>query len=178
MKQTRAAANKAEGDIKAEAVGNMPFDEAINVEGSDSVESGQDEGPADVRPAETQAPTQAHPPAKLTTGVAPRAVENPSSGAPGRAATGPMAPENAYNPMQYANLKVSAEISELFQYIARYRPHEIELETRLKPFIPDYIPAIGEVDAFLKVPRPDGAEEKLGLVLLVSFSVMARTNLQ
>ena len=33
----------------------------------------------------------------------------------------------------------------------------------LKPFIQDYIPAIGEVDAFLKTPRPDESKEILGL---------------
>ncbi len=27
----------------------------------------------------------------------------------------------------------------------------IELEAKLKPFIPDFIPAIGDVDAFIKV---------------------------
>lgn len=41
------------------------------------------------------------------------------------------------------------------------------LEAKLKPFIPDYIPAIGEVDAFIKMPRPDGQPETLGLVTLV-----------
>lgn len=33
----------------------------------------------------------------------------------------------------------------------------------LKPFVQDYVPAVGEVDAFLKVPRPDGKRESLGL---------------
>ena len=27
----------------------------------------------------------------------------------------------------------------------------IDLEYKLKPFIPDYIPAVGDIDAFLKV---------------------------
>ena len=31
------------------------------------------------------------------------------------------------------------------------------------PFVPEYMPAIGEVDAFLKIPRPDNKEEILGL---------------
>lgn len=31
-----------------------------------------------------------------------------------------------------------------------------EIDTKLRAFVPDYIPAIGEVDAFLKMPRPDG----------------------
>lgn len=32
----------------------------------------------------------------------------------------------------------------------------------MKPFIPDYIPSIGDIDAFIKVPRPDGKPENLG----------------
>ena len=35
-----------------------------------------------------------------------------------------------------------------------------------KPFIPDYIPAVGEVDAFLKMPKPDAKEEDLGIIVL------------
>ena len=50
---------------------------------------------------------------------------------------------------------MSAEVRDLFQYIDRYKPQEMELETTLKCFIPEYIPAIGEMDAFIKVPRPD-----------------------
>jgi len=37
----------------------------------------------------------------------------------------------------------------------RYKAPTMELEAKLRPFIPEYIPAIGEVDAFLKMPRPD-----------------------
>ena len=48
-------------------------------------------------------------------------------------------------------MDVSSEIRELFGYIGRYKPHNIELETKLKCFIPDYIPAVGEIDAFIKV---------------------------
>ncbi len=43
---------------------------------------------------------------------------------------------------------------------------EIGLETKLKPYIPNYIPSVGEVDAFLKVNRPEGREEDLGLYVL------------
>jgi len=59
-----------------------------------------------------------------------------------------------YNPADYKHLVVSSEIEELFQYITRHKAADIELETKLKPFIPDYIPAVGEIDAFLKVPPP------------------------
>lgn len=31
----------------------------------------------------------------------------------------------------------------------------VDIDSKLKAFVPDYIPAIGEVDAFLKMPRPD-----------------------
>lgn len=36
----------------------------------------------------------------------------------------------------------------------------------MKPFIPDYLPAVGDIDAFIKVSRPDGRPEQLGLFVL------------
>ena len=62
-------------------------------------------------------------------------------------------PANAYNPDEFKGMKVSSEVEELFQYITRYKPHTIELDTTLKPFIPELIPSIGEVDAFIKMPQ-------------------------
>ncbi len=44
-----------------------------------------------------------------------------------------------------------------------FQPTEITIGTQLKPFIPEFVPAIGEVDAYLKIPRPDLREEKLGI---------------
>ncbi|XP_022807618.1 intraflagellar transport protein 46 homolog [Stylophora pistillata] len=76
------------------------------------------------------------------------------------------APEGAYDPADYEHLPVSQEIKELFQYITRYTPQSIDLEHKLKPFNPDFIPAVGDIDAFLKVTRPDGKPETLGLVVL------------
>ena len=35
-----------------------------------------------------------------------------------------------------------------------YQPQEVEIETPLKCFVPDYLPAVGEMDAFLKVKPP------------------------
>lgn len=81
------------------------------------------------------------------------------------------APEGAYDPADYANLPVSSDIKELFQYITRYSPQNIELEHSLKPFIPDFIPAVGDIDAFLKVPRPDDKDDSLGLLVLDEPSV-------
>lgn len=41
-----------------------------------------------------------------------------------------------------------------------------ELQTKLQPFIPDYIPAVGDIDAFIKIPRVDGKDQGLGLEVL------------
>jgi len=66
----------------------------------------------------------------------------PNAGAPAGA---------GFNAAELRQLGIGAEIAEIFQYVGRYRPKEIELETRLHPFIPDFIPCVGEFDAFLKV---------------------------
>ncbi|XP_069732401.1 intraflagellar transport protein 46 homolog isoform X2 [Phaenicophaeus curvirostris] len=63
-------------------------------------------------------------------------------------------------------LPVSSEIKELFEYTRRYAPKAIEMQHKLQPFIPDFIPAVGDIDAFLKVPRPDGKPDNLGLLVL------------
>ena len=59
--------------------------------------------------------------------------------------------EGTYDPSEYENLNVSQEIKELFAHVMRYTPQTIDLETRFKPFIPEYIPAVGDIDAFIKV---------------------------
>lgn len=75
-------------------------------------------------------------------------------------------PSAAYNPDDFKSLKVSKEVEELFKYITAYNPHTIELDAALKPFIPELIPSIGEVDAFLKMPRPDAQASGLGMTCL------------
>nr|SVE94557.1 EOG090X0FP3 [Simocephalus serrulatus] len=47
-----------------------------------------------------------------------------------------------------------------------YRPQILEMETKLKPFLPDFIPAVGDPDGFLKIDRPDGNAELLGLMVI------------
>lgn len=74
--------------------------------------------------------------------------------------------EGAYDPADYEGLNVSVEIKDLFQYITRYTPQTIELEHKLKPFIPEYIPAVGDIDAFIKVSKPDNSASLLGLTVL------------
>jgi intraflagellar transport protein 46 len=81
-----------------------------------------------------------------------------------------------YDPSEYDALDVGNDVKDLFQHIDRYKPHQIELDTRLKPFIPDFIPAVGDIDAFVKVPRPDNAVQdasmQLGLGILDEPSVL------
>ncbi|CAM9751490.1 unnamed protein product [Ectocarpus sp. 13 AM-2016] len=74
----------------------------------------------------------------------------------------PIKIEGAYDPADYTHLNVSAEIKDLFQYIGRYKAHEVDLDTSLRCFVPDFIPAVGDMDAFLKVPRPDKNPDELG----------------
>mmetsp|Transcript_58985 Transcript_58985/g.97811 ORF Transcript_58985/g.97811 Transcript_58985/m.97811 type:complete len:587 (+) Transcript_58985:78-1838(+) len=73
---------------------------------------------------------------------------------------------STYNPAEYSNLQVSKEIKDLFLSIQKYTPHDIELDCKLKPFIPDYIPAVGDIDTFVKIPRPDNRTDMLGLTVL------------
>ena len=49
--------------------------------------------------------------------------------------------------------------------ISRDSP-QVELDHKLKPFIPDFIPAVGDIDAFITVPRPDAVVDKLGLACI------------
>lgn len=32
--------------------------------------------------------------------------------------------------------------------------------------MPDYIPAVGDIDAFIKIPKPDGSTDEVGLIVL------------
>jgi len=74
--------------------------------------------------------------------------------------------EGGYDPKDFEGLDCDDEIKELFSYISRYTAHNIELEHTLKPFIPDFIPAVGDIDAFLKIPKPDGKVDDTGLTNL------------
>lgn len=56
-----------------------------------------------------------------------------------------------YNPDEYEDLPVSQEVQDLFQCIMQYKPEVLQLDTPLKPFIPDFVPAIGDIDEFIKV---------------------------
>jgi intraflagellar transport protein 46 len=78
----------------------------------------------------------------------------------------PRETDNSVNEVDYDSLDVTDEIKILFQHIDAYEPIELELETPLKCFIPPYIPAIGQVDPMLKIPRPDGRYDGIGIARL------------
>jgi intraflagellar transport protein 46 len=54
----------------------------------------------------------------------------------------------------------------LFDYITRYKPQKIDLDSKIKPFVPEFIPCVGEVDSFLKMTKPDGTKEDLGIMMV------------
>lgn len=60
----------------------------------------------------------------------------------------------------------SPELVELFGLISEFQPTKADLPPHFKPFLPELIPAIGAIDAFIKVPRPDEDFEPLGLTVL------------
>ena len=66
----------------------------------------------------------------------------------------------------FASLDVSPTIKALFSLVDAYTPTHTRHATPLKPFVPAFIPAVGEIDAFVKPPRPDGADDGLGARVL------------
>jgi len=72
-------------------------------------------------------------------------------------------PNNAYFPSTGVS---NPELAKLFGLISEFKPQPIELSPHFKPFLSDLIPAIGSIDAFIKIPRPDEETEQLGLVIL------------
>lgn len=57
-------------------------------------------------------------------------------------------------PEKWEHLSLDPEIKELFPYILKYTPQNIDTPYHLQPFVPEYVPAVGDVDAFLKVTEP------------------------
>ena len=80
--------------------------------------------------------------------------------------------EAGFDLSQFFNLRVKPEVKELLGFMTRFKPVDTPLDSKLKPFIPAYVPAIGEVDAFLKINRPDNLPEDLGLSVLVIIFIL------
>ncbi len=79
-----------------------------------------------------------------------------------------------YDPSEFESLNVSPEIRELFSHIMRYTPQTVDLETRFKPFIPEYIPAVGDIDAFIKVPRPGEENTEEVMLKAIFFFILMK----
>eukprot|EP00331_Platyophrya_macrostoma_P028250 CAMPEP_0176434474 /NCGR_PEP_ID=MMETSP0127-20121128/16699_1 /TAXON_ID=938130 /ORGANISM="Platyophrya macrostoma, Strain WH" /LENGTH=311 /DNA_ID=CAMNT_0017817219 /DNA_START=99 /DNA_END=1034 /DNA_ORIENTATION=- len=146
---------------KPKKIENQHFDEAVELseEGSE-IASGEDESPDQMEPEVHHQQKNSH------------AGQRPAQISHNRPAHDADDDENEehipgqYDPNDYRSLQVTSEIQELFTYITRYKPLPIELDSKLKVFVPEFIPSVGEVDAFLKPPRPDNAPENLGLVTI------------
>lgn len=67
---------------------------------------------------------------------------------------------------EFEKLSSNSDYKGLLGFMNRFQPATIQLDTKLKPFIPPYIPSIGEVDTFLKIHKPDRSPEELGLTVL------------
>jgi len=150
-------------DVQGAKVENQPFDLAVDVNDSEEIDSDEEEDEVNV---DVNVPSQAE---KAKVAQQKSAQQQMSGQAPKEDDEDDDEEKEvpgAYNPAMYANLQVSTDVKEVFEYIVRYKPQKIDLETKIKPFIPDYIPAVGEVDAFLKMPKPDGTKEDLGITML------------
>eukprot|EP00744_Colponema_vietnamica_P004630 GILI01006879.1.p1 GENE.GILI01006879.1~~GILI01006879.1.p1 ORF type:complete len:532 (+),score=153.60 GILI01006879.1:56-1651(+) len=73
-----------------------------------------------------------------------------------------------YNPKDYEYLrkKVPADVLELFSLIDGFQATEMDLPAKFRPFVPEFIPCVGDLDAFCKVPRPDGLPDGFGLLVI------------
>ncbi|CAB3248746.1 unnamed protein product [Arctia plantaginis] len=73
----------------------------------------------------------------------------------GRKRAGVVIPaEGAYDPKLFQDLKVPADMENIFQYIMKYTPQKIDIDFKLQPFVQEYVPAVGDIDAFIKVTTP------------------------
>jgi intraflagellar transport protein 46 len=61
---------------------------------------------------------------------------------------------------------ISKKVFSVINLIDDYKPVNHDLKKQFRCFIPSYVPAIGDPDSFLKVPRPDGVPDGLGLIAI------------
>ncbi|KAL3669110.1 hypothetical protein V7S43_005494 [Phytophthora oleae] len=61
-------------------------------------------------------------------------------------------------------VEVPRELEELFSLTDAYTPEEIEIETRLEPFLPEFTPSVGLPFDGILIPRPDGKVDTFGVV--------------
>ena len=67
---------------------------------------------------------------------------------------------------EYDDAHVTEDVKEILEFVDNYQPKDIELDTKWKIFVPEYIPSCGDIDAFLKVENKSIMDENLGLKVL------------
>jgi len=173
------------GEGEEEKVENQPFDEAIDISDDESVKSqdvmsSPDKGSPDALNSSHQAaqdaletPTRGLGDTGNGLGLSPGTSsssesEDDEEGGEAMEAGDTVftGEEGGYDPKEFEDLQVSEEIAQLFAYIGRYNPQKVELESVLQPVIPDYMPSVGDIDALIKLPRPDGKADNLGITVL------------
>eukprot|EP00668_Euglena_longa_P000737 GGOE01000888.1.p1 GENE.GGOE01000888.1~~GGOE01000888.1.p1 ORF type:complete len:478 (-),score=126.18 GGOE01000888.1:312-1697(-) len=161
-----AGANQRASAAPSSKLANHHHDEAFDV-GDDEEDVSSDEEVANTHGRAAAMPQQTFTATMQRAAAREQEEEESSSEEDEEGGLRPPAPKgNEYNPQEYQNLNVSKDVKDLFQFITQYKPHTIDLETKLKPFIPDYIPAVGDIDTFIKIPRPDNKPDNLGLTVL------------
>jgi intraflagellar transport protein 46 len=80
-------------------------------------------------------------------------------------------PRRANSPRDRAWADSTADLTKLFSLVNAFIPEPVELQVHWKPFLPDLVPAIGTIDAFIKIPRPDEKIDELGLFVLDEPSI-------
>lgn len=68
---------------------------------------------------------------------------------------------------QEAKYPITTDLKNLFGLIEKFHAKRIEIKPFLQPFLIDYIPAIGDVDPFIKIPRPDDVSNVILLIILL-----------
>ncbi|KAJ8598200.1 hypothetical protein CTAYLR_005527 [Chrysophaeum taylorii] len=166
---------------REEKVGNMPYDEALELS-QDSEEPQRKEEKLtneifdeahelddSEQSVETTSEKNKKAEPKVAAPVATTEATSESEESDEASASASAAPrkiEGQYDPQDYKDLDATSEVRDLFQYITRYAPHDVELDSTLKCFVPELIPAVGEMDPFIKVPRPDARRDNLGVTVL------------
>lgn len=59
-----------------------------------------------------------------------------------------------------------SDLQDIFSSIGEYKPRKVNIKTELKCFIPPYIPTVGSVDHMIKIPRPDGIKDNIGISVI------------
>ena len=92
----------------------------------------------------------------------------PASALPGGSTPGifGVPPQSAaFDPSRFSGARgLSAEdVREISSWVSAFVPQRVELFPAMRPFLPDFIPAPGDIDEFIKPPHPDGRDDDWGL---------------